>query len=189
MKTKELWLPIDWEKKVPTFQDQFFYLPSLLPAEEVAWPKWEEIPLFINDQPIAIEYCSGNGEWITEKAKEHAKINWVAVEKKFRRAKQIYAKKIREGIDNLVVVFGEALSFTKGYLVENTISQIYINFPDPWPKRRDAKHRLIQGSFIEEMQRILKQEKLLTIVSDHQNYMAQIKKDFNIIPSWMEQLG
>ncbi len=119
-----------------------------------------------NKNPVNIEYCSGNGQWIIEKAKNNPDINWVAVEFKFERARKIWVKLHNMGLKNLFVVFAEAYCFTKNYLKDYCVSNIFVNFPDPWPKKKHAKHRLVNTLFMNELSRIVEKKGIATLVTD-----------------------
>ena len=90
-------------------KDSLFYAPmNLEEGQDFIFPGWSDAAFFGNNQPLRIEYCSGNGAWIAEKAMLHPEINWVAVEKKFSRAKKIGAKAKKLNLRNLLVIYGEA---------------------------------------------------------------------------------
>lgn len=148
-----------------------------------AWtfPSWREI--FGNNKPVIIEYCSGNGTWITEKAKKLS-CNWVAVEWRFERVRKIWSKVKNYGLPNLFIVCGEAQVFARDYLPSQSINGVYINFPDPWPKEKHAKHRLFQRPFIEELSRTLKSFSSVTIVTDDPPYSEQITREFLSHSAW-----
>lgn len=139
-------------------------------VENFHFPGWNSPLIFGNDNPINIEYCSGNGFWIAAKAEENPSINWVAVEYKFSRACKIWGQLKRKGLKNLFIINGEALHATSKYIPSNSINGIYINFPDPWPKRKHIKFRLINPTFAAEMARILKPSATITFVTDDPSY-------------------
>ena len=60
----------------------------------------------------------------------------------------------------------------------------YINFPDPWPKRRHAKNRLIQPKFLDQVSRLLKREALFTLVTDDPDYSEQMLKEMGHHPGF-----
>lgn len=151
--------------------------------------QWEVLnDLFSDEKEISIEYCSGNGDWIIEKAKQYQHRFWIAVEKRFERVKKIWAKMHNHQVSNLLIVSGEALTFTRYYLPERKIGEIYINFPDPWPKRRQASKRLVQTSFVMELERILKEGGKATFATDDANYSGQIIELLNKTPNWKSLL-
>src|SRR5690348_6324632 len=135
MKPKDLRFPFTWEERKPLIHDKVLFVPKLYDRhQEWSFPAWEEI--FGSSAPLNIEYCSGNGSWIVEKAKRDPCTHWVAVEKRFDRVQKIWSKMKNEQISNLFIVCGEALAFTTYYAHANSFAQLYINFPDPWPKGR-----------------------------------------------------
>ena len=73
-------------------------------------------------------------------------------------------------------MWGEAYTFTRYYLEDDSVFSVYINFPDPWPKKRHAKHRLITKEFVLQLHRVLKHEGEVTIVTDDQAYGESICK-------------
>ncbi len=178
MKTaKDLKIPFTWDERHPILLDRFFYIPG-----HYAHCK-KEISFFPEqEKPIAIEYCSGNGQWVGEKAKQNHELNWIAVEKKFERARQIWLKMHRENISNLVVVCGEALIFTQ-YYAPRAI-EVYVNFPDPWPKRRHAKHRLIRTEFLQKLFPIVQSGGKITCVTDDAKCVQEMIKEFSKCPAW-----
>lgn len=111
--------------------------------------------MFGNSRPIVIEYCSGNGQWICNQAKNNPHLNWVAVEKRFDRARKIWGGLHRENLTNLIVICAEAVVYTRYYMPRSSVSELYVNFPDPWPKLRHAKHRLIRSEFLKEVEKTL----------------------------------
>src|SRR5262249_40586472 len=131
-----------------------------------------------------IEYCSGNGAWIIEKAIQHPERNWVAVDHQFERVRKIWSKKKNFSLSNLFIVCGDALTFSKFYVPDRSFEAIYINFPDPWPKEKHASRRLLQEPFISEMARTAIPGAPLTIVTDHAEYTDQINHTMQANPSW-----
>ncbi len=183
MKKRDLKYPFTWSERKPLIRDRVFYVPNQWEGEWT-FPGWADPEVFDAAAPIWIEYCSGNGAWILEKAKAHPEWNWVAVEKRFARIRQIYAKRENEKIRNLFIVCGEALNFTRHYGVDEGFAGAYINFPDPWPKGRHAKHRLFQDDFIAQLARVLKKEAQATIVTDYADYATKITVQMQSHPQW-----
>lgn len=175
--------PYTYETRHVAISDGVLFLPDLLDDyDQFIFPAWEEI--FNNSNPIAIEYCSGNGAWIVEKALENPGINFVAVEKKFDRVRKIHGRMRRMGVTNLFIVYGEGLRFTKEYVKQGSVEQVYINFPDPWPKRRHWDNRIMQGVFLLEMQRILRKGAQLTFVTDDEPYSEAVLKEISKHPAF-----
>lgn len=178
MKTaKDLKIPFVWADRHPILLEKFFYLPTPYPHGEKSFPFFEK------EQPVVIEYCSGNGQWIGERALQNPHLNWIAVEKRFERARKIWLKIFRENIPNLCVVCGEALLFTR-YYAPFPVSEIYVNFPDPWPKRRHGKNRLVEPEFLQELLRIVPSGGRATCVTDDAHYASEMSAAFAQCPAW-----
>ena len=189
MKTEKIKYPFSWEERRPVLKEQVFFVPNYYEEHLGSiFPSWSHEDLFGNDRPVYIEYCSGNGEWIIKKAQENPNSNWVAVEKKFERVRKIHSKKRTMGVNNLVIIAGEALTFTKEYLQESSADSIFINFPDPWPKQRHAKYRLLQETFISHLKRITREKGKINIVTDSEPYVNQIITEFAKVDGLMKSI-
>lgn len=179
VKPKNLRTNYTWETRRPHIQDNILFVPNYYEGHQ----DFSE-PFLPSDRPICVEYCSGNGEWIIEKAKAHPERVWVAVEMQFMRVRKIWSKSQNAGLKNLLIVCGKAQLFTQYYLSASQVSEIYVNFPDPWPKKRHAKHRLIQPEFVAEMARIACSDAVSTFVTDDPAYAQQMLEVMNGSPCW-----
>ena len=173
MKPKTLRFPFRWVERKPILSDDVLYVPRHYDQHE-AWDKGELEAILASFSSISIEYCAGNGLWIAQKAQENPSSLWIAVEKRFDRVQRIWAKKHNLSLNNLLVVAGEAEAFTSYYLKPEMIDQIFVNFPDPWPKPKHAKNRLLQKPFVEEMKRVLKPLGEVVLVTDDAVYSQQM---------------
>lgn len=172
MRAKDLKSNYSFESRRPYLADHVLYVPEYYASYgEYEMPPFTEI--FGNAQPVYIEYCSGNGDWIAQQALREPGKNWIAVELRFDRVRKIWAKLKNYNLSNLLIVCGEALTFTHHYVPTASVEGCYIHFPDPWPKRRHAKNRLLKPSFLDEMARILRGEGGVTFVSDDIDYVRE----------------
>jgi tRNA (guanine-N7-)-methyltransferase len=175
MKPKNLKCPFVWKDRRPLIESRILYVPSHYDLhQEWVFPGWDSPEIFGRSGPIEIEYCTGNGDWIIERALAHPDRNWIAVERQFERVRKIWSKMHNFSLSNLFIVCGEAQTFTCFYVPDQSFNAVYINFPDPWPKARHAKKRLLQEPFIREMGRVSVPEATMTIVTDHSSSASQI---------------
>ncbi|WP_039359583.1 tRNA (guanine(46)-N(7))-methyltransferase TrmB [Candidatus Protochlamydia amoebophila] len=171
MKPKDLKSPFKWEHRQIVIQDRVWYVPDQhLSDIPFIFPGWTHKQTFSQDKPIYLEYCSGNGAWIASKAIEQSQYNWVGIEKKFDRTRKIWSKIKKFELDNLLTICGEGFHVTRDFFANESVDAVFINFPDPWPKKRHAKHRIVQPAFVKEIHRILKNDKLFTLVTDDAAY-------------------
>lgn len=173
MKPKDLATPFSWDdRSVLLNKDQkIFYVPAHCKRPAFDFLK---TPLFENDQPLHVEFCSGNGDWICSKALEHPEINWIAIEKRFDRCRKIWSKMNNHKVNNLFIFCGMGEEITEHYLKNLKVAGIYINFPDPWPKNKHAKNRIIQSSFCDLIEPILDQEGFVQTLTDDPTYAKRI---------------
>jgi tRNA (guanine-N7-)-methyltransferase len=176
MKPEDLKYPFKDREKQVLLQDGILFVPDKL--KEYRYPSF--CSLFDNQNPIHVEYCSGNGAWIAQKAKENPEVNWIAVEIKFDRVRKIWSKMKNFGLKNLIVIWGEGAKTTEDFFLSGSIKEVFINFPDPWPKRRHWKNRIIQQPFLESVYCILGAPGKFTFVTDDPGYSQVILEEMAI---------
>jgi tRNA (guanine-N7-)-methyltransferase len=176
MEKKALKIPCSWEERKPCLIDRVFFVPSYYDKHHLFSENlFLQNRMFKEDKPIILEYCSGNGEWIIQKAKAHPDIHWIAVEMRLDRVKKIYSKLQNHNLENLFIIYGEGFTFSKYYIPDNALSSVFINFPDPWPKKRHAKHRLMNEEFVEELSRTVQPLGKLFFVTDDSDSVDRVK--------------
>ena len=185
MNPKNLKYPYTWEQRRPMIMDKILFVPQYYDKhQEWPFPSWESAEIFGREAPVHIEYCTGNGAWIIERAIKEPGVNWVAVEKRFDRVAKIWSKMHNYGLTNLFIVYGEALTFSRFYAPASSFSAIYVNFPDPWPKEKHAKNRLFKPEFVTELGRLARPGAGATFVTDDAVYKEQICQVFLSDPNW-----
>lgn len=126
--------------------------------------KWKE--LFGNSNPIYIEIGMGKGKFIIDNALKYPNINFIGIEK----YDSVIAKglqKIPEGLDNLVMVRWDALYINDIFSKE--VDRIYLNFSDPWPKKRHHLRRLSSRVFLEKYEDIFNGKRIIEMRTDNRD--------------------
>ena len=125
--------------------------------------KWNE--LFENNNPIEIEIGTGKGKFIIEKAKQYPNINFIGIEK--YDSPLVNAVKLLNGIElnNLKLICFDALKIDE--IFDKEIDKIYLNFSDPWPKKRHEKRRLTSKQFLDKYDKLFKNEKRIQMKTDN----------------------
>ncbi len=134
--------------------------------------------VFGNDHPIHVEIGSGRGEFIAEMARMLPNVNFLGFELKWKRFPPIL-KRLDETIHTNVRLAAEYVDKTIGEKIEpGSVDKVYIIHPDPWPKRRHHKHRIIQQAFLDALYTLLKPGGEVYISTDHRDYAQWIKNEF-----------
>lgn len=134
---------------------------------------WSE--LFGNDHPLEMEIGIGKGTFLVEQAKARPEVNFFGLE--YARWYWRYAsdRLRRHGCLNVRTVRAEAVYFLTEFVPPQSVSVLHIYFPDPWPKTRHHKRRLIQEKTMPLFLRALRPAGRLHVVTDHQDYFEQIE--------------
>ncbi len=127
--------------------------------------KWRD--LFDNDNPIEIEIGTGKGKFITSLAINNANINYIGIEK--YDSPLVSAVKRLEDVDikNLKLICVDAREINN--IFDKEVDKIYLNFSDPWPKKRHIKRRLSSSDFLDKYDLIFKDKKRIQMKTDNDN--------------------
>ena len=155
--------------------------PTLLTAEQ-AWQsrgKWSEC--FGRDNPLHVEIGPGNGFFIRELARRNPDWNVLGVEIRYKRV-VLCAKKIDgAGLKNAKIARYHA-AYLDDLFTDGTLSGLYINHPDPWPKIRHEKNRLISRWFLQDAARLLKPGAWLRLKSDFEDNIGRVPELLEGLP-------
>jgi len=138
----------------------------------------DPVKLFPRVQSWEVELGSGDGSFIAQYAQQHPDRNFLAVERLLGRLRKIDRKGLRAGLTNLRLVRIEASYLLEYLLPLESVSSLHIYFPDPWPKRKHRKHRLINGRFTELAQQTLAPGGTVNLRTDDVDYFAQMTAVF-----------
>ncbi|MBQ3307488.1 MAG: tRNA (guanosine(46)-N7)-methyltransferase TrmB [Bacilli bacterium] len=124
--------------------------------------RWYEY--FGNKNPIYIEIGMGKGKFLIECARNHPDINYIGIEK----YDSVVAKalpKIPDDLNNICVIRADAHTIEEFF--QSEINQIFLNFSDPWPKKRHHQRRLSSEDFLKRYDSIFKNEKVIEMRTDN----------------------
>lgn len=135
---------------------------------------WRDI--YGNDNPVELEIGSGKGTFLVAISELKPDTNFIGFE--WARAYADYAadRLRRNNRLNTRVVGGEASWWIRCHIPDASVAAVHIYFPDPWPKARHHKRRIIQLPFLQEVHRILTPGGKLRLVTDHADYFAWMRE-------------
>lgn len=125
-------------------------------------------------QPLEVELGCGDGSFIVEWAQRNPERNLMGVERLLGRIRKPDKRGRRAGLTNLSLVRIEIGYFLEFLLPPASADAIHVYFPDPWPKVKHARNRLINERFTALARRALKPGGVVHLRTDHQDYFAQM---------------
>ena len=129
--------------------------------------------IFDRDAPTVLEIGCGMGETTVAIAEARPDINFLAVEV-FSAGVGALLKSVGErGLTNIRIVHRDAVDVVQDMIALDSLAGIHIFFPDPWPKKRHHKRRLLQPAFVSALANRLKARGYLHFATDWEHYAAQ----------------
>ena len=124
---------------------------------------------------LFVELGSGSGLHLLTLAEQNRDALCIGLEIRFKRAFKTGEKAERMGLSNLLVMRSDARQI--GQLFgDGEVDGFFVNYPDPWDKRRWLKNRLLNPELLLTMRRLLKPDGFLRYKTDHQEYFASTAK-------------
>ncbi|MDC0049996.1 tRNA (guanosine(46)-N7)-methyltransferase TrmB [Verrucomicrobia bacterium] len=134
--------------------------------------------LFPVAYPAELEIGCGDGGFLLEWATRHPKKNFIGVERLLGRIRKLDKKGRRAELTNLHLLRFEAQYLLQYLLPDHAFDAVHIYFPDPWPKDKHRRHRLIDEHFPELARRILLPNGIVHLRTDDPAYFEQMQESF-----------
>lgn len=147
-------------------------------------PRNEDLPLdwdrlFGREGPVEIEVGCGKGRFLLERAERHPDRLFVGLEYARAYLETMAKRCSKRGLENVRVSKCEAGEFFRECVPDASLDAFHLLYPDPWPKKRHHKRRLIQHEFLQELRRVLKPAGELNIATDHEDYFVWMVEHFD----------
>jgi tRNA (guanine-N7-)-methyltransferase len=155
--------------------------PAQARALETLYPKYG-IPFsdekISSTRPLVLEIGSGMGDTTVEVAAAHPEVDFVAVEVHGPGVGSLLNAIEKQGLKNLRVIRHDAIEVLENMVADQSLAAIHLFFPDPWPKKRHHKRRMVQPAFAALVARKLKAGGILHAATDWPDYAEQIAAVF-----------
>ncbi len=152
--------------------------PSLIHRPASILDRLDLAALFPKSQPLEVELGSGDGSFLAQWAALHPLKNFLGVERLLGRLRKLDRKGQRAGLANLRLIRIEASYLLEFLLPPGSVSALHIYFPDPWPKRKHRKNRLVNERFPEIAAQALAPGGVVYLRTDDADYFAQMTEVF-----------
>lgn len=133
---------------------------------------------------IHLEIGCGHGHWLADYAASRAGDFFVGIDLIGDRIDRANRKAQRAGLDNLAFIKAEASELVELMPEPISVEAVYILFPDPWPKKRHWKNRLINPAFLEQLAQRCCQDCRLHFRTDHEEYFDWALHTLLSVESW-----
>jgi len=126
--------------------------------------------IFTDDRPLEVDLGCGDGKFLMEMAEHHPDRNFLGVERLLGRVRKVCKKATRRNLENLKVLRLESRYVVEWLLAPASVSRLHLLCPDPWPKARHHRRRLIQEDFLNAVVRVLEPGGEFLFKTDHDEY-------------------
>ena len=140
--------------------------------------------LFPTSQPLEVELGCGDASFIAEYAARHPDRNFIGVERLLGRIRKVDRKGRRAGLLNLRGVRIECAYFLEYLLPPHSATALHVYFPDPWPKKKHRKNRLVNERFPELARAALTSGGVVYLRTDDEDYFGQMTAVFTGDPAF-----
>jgi len=132
--------------------------------------------------PLEVEIGSGKARFLIESAHANPSHDFLGLERSLSYYRLCRARLARAALPNVRILRADASLFVTA-LPPRSVHAFHVYFPDPWPKKRQRKRRLLDGVFLELMADALEPGGLLRIQTDHPDYGATLKPVLESVPA------
>ncbi|MBT2690517.1 tRNA (guanosine(46)-N7)-methyltransferase TrmB [Bacillus sp. ISL-47] len=165
------------QRNKPWAKDKLAEHPQYVISEPEKYKgKWNEA--FDKNQPLHIEIGTGKGRFITGMAKANPDINYIGIELADSVIVTALDRIIEEELPNVKLLNVNANDLQE-YFDKGEVDRVYLNFSDPWPKKRHAKRRLTYRSFLEIYENILIDKGEIHFKTDNQGLFESSLMSFS----------
>jgi tRNA (guanine-N7-)-methyltransferase len=145
---------------------------------------WDPTVCFGRQAPLEVEVGSGKGLFLLTAAREHPEHDFLGCEIAGKYARLAAARLARQGLGNARLVHGDAARLLTEVLPDRCAVAVHIYFPDPWWKKRHHKRRIMNESFLAQVQRILTGGGALHFWTDVPEYFEKSLAMLGGLPGW-----
>lgn len=142
----------------------------LIDPRETGFRRLDLEELFGNRRRVVLEIGSGKGRFLISGATDQPEANFIGIEKSLHYHRVIGNRVMKRGLENIRLINHDAFLVMRDMLCDASVDEIHIYFPDPWPRKREQKRRIIRPEVLTEIKRVLVPGGSGIYVTDHRQY-------------------
>nr|WP_245977615.1 tRNA (guanosine(46)-N7)-methyltransferase TrmB [Kushneria sinocarnis] len=135
--------------------------------------------------PLVVEIGFGMGGSLLEQARTHPQTDFIGIEVHPPGVGKLLDEADKAGLDNLRVYREDALAVLDEALPAGSVDTLQLFFPDPWPKKKHHKRRIVQPAFLERVHRVLQPNGRLHMATDWENYAEHMVEVMSTTPGFV----
>ncbi|MEW9677700.1 tRNA (guanosine(46)-N7)-methyltransferase TrmB [Lentibacillus sp. L22] len=148
--------------------------------------EWQSV--FGNNNPIHLEIGTGKGQFLTGMANQYKDVNFIGIELSKSVIVTAAEKIIDAGMSNILLVNMNAADLLDVF-ADHEITNIYLNFSDPWPKNRHEKRRLTFSAFLKKYQQLLKHDGEIIMKTDNRGLFEYSLVSFSTFGMQLQEVN
>lgn len=137
----------------------------------------EKSEIFEGERPLEVDLGCGDGSFLLEMARQHPERSFLGVERLLGRVRKVCRKAERGALENLKVLRLESRYTVEWLLGPASVSRLHLLCPDPWPKARHHRRRLVQRDFLEAVEKVLEPGGEFLFKTDHEEYFEWAEEE------------
>jgi len=145
--------------------------------------------LFGRHAPRALEIGFGMGDALAAMAEAHPEQDYLGIEVHRPGVGSLLRQIEQRGLSNVRVMCADAVQVLEQHITDRSLDAVHLFFPDPWPKRRHHKRRLVQEQFVALIAKKLKPNGVFHFATDWQEYAEQVLDVMGNAPEFINAAG
>ena len=162
-------------RKLPAIESDYLLRLEKLPGYGEKLVRWEEV--FGQARPLRIEVGVGNSPFLIEVADREPDYNYLGLEYSHKRVIKFLKKVEVAGFKNIRMLHLNSDLLFSDYIAPAGIEHLFVNFPDPWPKRRHGKKRFIAGERLKAAAKLLAPGGGFSLRTDARDYALEAREN------------
>ena len=163
-------------------------MPTLLTLSSLSFPSAPQ-EVFGRSGPLLAEIGVGSGRFLETLAARRPDSSVLGIERAPQSVARTYRRIHRSGLSNARLIKADAAFVIRNVIPSESLEEVYVNFPDPWPRRKHRKRRLLNTGFLELLASRFKFGGKLLLTTDHPEYFSFVRENAEASGLYEEVLG